>query len=221
MARARRARWAAALAALAVAGCATEAPVADRDCTDFSDQAAAQRHLDADPADSDRLDGNGDGVACDSMTPPLTADQIAPERRGRVVTVIDGDTIKVEVDGRADTVRLVGIDTPESRRPETPVECGSKKAATALRHLVLDRDVVLLSDPTQDAVDKYGRALAYVEVDGRDAGEAMVASGWAKAYVYGGVEFSRVAAYRAAQAAAANRRAGVHGSCGGDFHRAA
>ena len=148
MARARRARWAAALAALAVAGCATEEPVADRDP--------------------------------------------AAERSGPVVRVIDGDTIKVELDGRLQTVRLVGIDTPESGRPQTPVECGSKQAGTALRRLLLNRDVAVLRDPTQDAVDKYGRVLAYVEVDGRDAGEAMVASGWAKPYVYRGVEFERV-----------------------------
>ena len=176
MARARRARWAAALAALAVGGCATEEPVADRDP--------------------------------------------AAERSGPVVRVIDGDTIKVELDGRLQTVRLVGIDSPESGRPQTPVECGSKQAGTALRRLLLNRQVALLRDPTQDAVDKYGRVLAYVEVDGRDAGEAMVASGWAKAYVYRGVEFSRVGAYRAAESAAANRRAGVHGACSGDFHRA-
>ena len=176
MARARRARWAAALAALAVPGCATEEPVADRDP--------------------------------------------AAERSGPVVRVIDGDTIKVELDGRLQTVRLVGIDSPESGRPQTPVECGSKQAGTALRRLLLNRDVTVLRDPTQAAVDQYGRVLAYVEVDGRDAGEAMVASGWARPYVYRGVEFSRVGAYRAAQRGAANRRAGVHGACAGDFHRA-
>ena len=148
MARARRARWAAALAALAVAGCATEEPVADRDP--------------------------------------------AAERSGPVVRVIDGDTIKVELDGRLQTVRLVGIDTPESGRPQTPVECGSKQAGTALRRLLLNRDVTVLRDPTQDAVDKYGRALAYVEVGRarRRRGDGRV--GWAKPYVYRGVEFERV-----------------------------
>lgn len=222
MARPRRARWTASVAALALAGCA-EAPVAaDLDCADFTDHAAAQAHLDADPSDPDRLDGNGDGVACDSMAPTASS-RVAPERGARVITVVDGDTVKVKVnvDGRPETVRLVGIDTPESRRPQTPVECGSKKAASELRRLLQDREVVLERDPTQDAVDKYGRTLAYVSVDGRDAGEAMVASGWAKPYVYGGVEFSRVAAYRAAERVASGRRAGVHGACGGDFHRAA
>ena len=219
MARARRARWAAALA-LAFAGCA-QAPVADRDCADFADHAAAQAHLDADPSDPDRLDGNRDGIACNSTAPRVAEAAPAPERRGRVVTVVDGDTIKVAIGARTETVRLVGIDTPESGRPQTPVECGSKKAATTLRGLVMDRDVILRSDPTQDAVDQYGRALAYVDVDGQDAGEAMVASGWAKPYVYGGVEFQRVGAYRLASRAAVARGAGVHGACGGDFHRAA
>ena len=46
--------------------------------------------------------------------------------------------------------------------------------------------------------------------EGRDAGEAMVASGWAKPYVYGGVEFERVETYRAAEALATSRGAGVH-----------
>jgi micrococcal nuclease len=142
-------------------------------------------------------------------------------RRGRVVAVIDGDTIKVSAAGRTDTVRLLGIDTPESRRPETPVECGSRQAATTLRRLVLDRDVVLRTDPTQDAVDRFGRALAYVDVAGRDAGEAMVAAGWAKPYVYDRVEFTRVDEYRSAARAAAASRAGVHRACGGDFHRPA
>lgn len=142
--------------------------------------------------------------------------------RARVVAVVDGDTIKVRRPGdRVESVRLLGIDTPESRRPATPVECGSKTAGAALRRLVLGHDVVLRQDASQDAVDRYGRALAYVEVGGRDAGEAMVASGWAKPYVYRGVEFARVDAYRAAAREARARSAGVHGACGGDFHRAA
>ena len=49
---------------------------------------------------------------------------------------------------RRETVRLVGIDTPESRRPQTPVECGAKQAAAALRRLVARRDVTLVRDPT-------------------------------------------------------------------------
>ena len=175
MARARRARWAAALAALAVAGCATEAPVADRDP--------------------------------------------AAERSGRVVRVIDGDTIKVELDGRPETVRLVGIDTPESGRPQTPVECGSKQAGTALRRLLLDREVAVLRDPTQDAVDQYGRALAYVEV-GRRATPARrwcVGVGEAVRVPRRGVR----AGGRVPRGSAGPRRRRRARGVRGDFHRAA
>jgi len=137
-----------------------------------------------------------------------------PGRAATVTRVVDGDTLKA---GR-ETVRLVGIDTPESKRPGTPVECGATRAAAALRALVAGRAVVLRRDPTQAARDRFGRTLAYVEVDGRDAGEAMVRSGLAKVYVYGGVPFARVDAYRRAAAHARSARAGVYGACRGDFH---
>jgi micrococcal nuclease len=139
-------------------------------------------------------------------------------RTARVVRVIDGDTIKVS---GGETVRLVGIDTPESKRPQTPVECGATRAASALRSLLTGKTVTLRRDPTQDAIDRYGRTLAYVDVDTRDAGEVMIRSGWAKPYVYAGVPFERVRKYRAAEAAARRAHLGVHEACASDFHRAA
>jgi micrococcal nuclease len=206
--------------ALAAAGCGGAAPSADRDCADFRDQAAAQKALDAQPGDPEGLDADGNGVACESLGAAAVG---APsEGRARVISVVDGDTIKVRLAGGARaTVRLVGIDTPESRRPGTPIECGSKRAAQTLRRLVAGRDVALVRDRTQDARDRYGRMLAYVDVGSRDAGEEMVRSGWAKPYVYGGVPFARLRAYRAAESAARRARAGVYGACGGRFHNAA
>src|SRR4051812_50144816 len=53
--------------------------------------------------------------------------------RGRVTRVIDGDTIKVRVGNRTETVRLIGIDTPETHRPDTPVECGGRAATREKR----------------------------------------------------------------------------------------
>ena len=150
-------------------------------------------------------------------TTPISAPDDA--RGARVIAVVDGDTIKVRLaNGGRETVRLVGIDTPESRKPNTPVECGAKQAGAALSRLVSRRDVTLVRDPSQDARDRYGRTLAYVDVGSRDAGEEMVRSGWAEPYVYE-VPFARLRAYRAAGAAAKRRGAGVHGACGSDFHR--
>jgi micrococcal nuclease len=210
--------------ALAVAGCGNVTSTArDRDCSEFADQRAAQAWLDAHRGDPDGLDEDGNGVACESLGGTTrTHAAVAPGgvRRARVVEVVDGDTIKVRVEGGRETVRLVGIDTPESKRPQTPVECGATRAAAVMHALLAGRPVTLRRDPTQDAVDRYGRTLAYVDVGGRDAGETMVREGWATPYVYAHVPFQRLRAYRAAERAAKRARAGVQGACAGDFHRA-
>ena len=157
--------------------------VADRDCGDFVDQREAQSWLEAHAGDPDGLDSDGNGTACESLGVAAVAAPNA-ERRARVIAVVDGDTIRVRLaDGARETVRLVGIDTPESRRPNTPVECGSKQAGAALNRLVARRDVTLVRDPTQDARDRYGRTLAYVDVGALDAGGEMVRGGWAMPYV--------------------------------------
>ncbi len=141
---------------------------------------------------------------------------------GRVVTVTDGDTLRVDVGrGGDERVRLIGIDTPELHRPETPVECGARAAAAAMARRAASRRVRLVGDPTQDARDRYGRRLAYVELaDGEDLGEAMVRDGWAEPYVYDRTPFARVGRYRRAARAAARAGRGVHGACGGTFHSA-
>jgi len=220
----------------------------DRDCTDFPSQQAAQDYFISrgGPAqDQDRLDADHNGIACESLPcpcstaagtpapapepPPTTPALRAETLIARVVRVIDGDTIRVRGGrlGRATTVRLIGIDTPESRRPNTPVECGARQAGSFLRRLLLapsgrGRTVRLSTDPTQDRSDRFGRLLRYTNVvDGPDAALALVRAGWAKVYVYAGVPFQRVAAFRAAERAAREAGRGVWGLCGGDFHHPA
>lgn len=80
---------------------------------------------------------------------------------GTVVRVVDGDTMVIRLDGRDERVRLIGIDTPESVRPNSPVECYGKEASAFLEALTpagsqvrLERDV--------EARDVYDRLLAYV-----------------------------------------------------------
>jgi micrococcal nuclease len=78
----------------------------------------------------------------------------------RVERVVDGDTIVVRLDGRRERVRYIGVDTPESVKPGTRVECFGKAAAAANRRLVGGRAVRLSYDA--EARDRYGRLLAYV-----------------------------------------------------------
>jgi micrococcal nuclease len=81
--------------------------------------------------------------------------------RGRVVHVADGDTITVRLDsGRTERVRYIGVDTPESVKPDTPVQCFAKKASRFNASLVAGRAVTLRTDAEER--DRYGRLLAYV-----------------------------------------------------------
>lgn len=140
----------------------------------------------------------------------------------QVVRPVDGDTLVATAGGRTFYVRLLGIDTPETHRPGTPVECGGPEASASMDALAPPgAQVRLESDPTQDRVDRYGRMLAYVWLaDGRLLEAAQLESGWATTYVYAGRPvrlFSRLAA-AALDARRAHR--GVWARCGGRFHSA-
>jgi micrococcal nuclease len=140
----------------------------------------------------------------------------------RVARVVDGDTLRVSVGGRARSVRLLGIDTPETHRPGTPIECGGPEATAHMQALAPPGTTVRLeSDPGQDRVDRYGRMLAYVRLpSGRLAEEDQLASGWATVYVFAGKPVSLYGEFRRAEAAAKLARKGVWGACGGRFHSA-
>jgi micrococcal nuclease len=145
----------------------------------------------------------------------------AGDRGGaRVERVVDGDTLRVSIGGHSRAVRLLGIDTPETHRPGTPIECGGPQATANMRALAPPGTrVQLVSDPGQDRVDRYGRLLAYVRLpSGRFAEEAQLDAGWATVYVYGGKPVSLYPRFRRDQAAARVRGRGVWGRCGGRFH---
>jgi micrococcal nuclease len=80
---------------------------------------------------------------------------------GEVSKITDGDTIHVAIGGGDETVRLIGIDTPESVDPRSPVECFGKEASAHLAELIpVGTEVRLVRDV--EARDRYDRLLAYV-----------------------------------------------------------
>jgi micrococcal nuclease len=149
-----------------------------------------------------------------------SGDDAASGSGARVVRVVDGDTIRVSVDGREQPVRLLGIDTPETHRPGVAIECGGPEASLSMERLVPPGTRVTLEpDPGQDRVDRYDRLLAYVRLpDGRLAEDAQVLAGWATVYVFEGKPVSRDAQFRRSMASARAAGRGVWGACGGDFH---
>jgi micrococcal nuclease len=98
---------------------------------------------------------------------------------GRVLRVVDGDTILVALDGRSERVRYIGMDTPETVKPRTPVQCFGKRASAANARLVAGREVRLVADA--EARDRYGRLLAYVyrRSDGLFVNAELVRGGYA------------------------------------------
>ncbi|MDQ3946725.1 MAG: thermonuclease family protein [Actinomycetota bacterium] len=95
----------------------------------------------------------------------------------RVVGVVDGDTIEVIASGRRETVRLLGVDTPETVHPHRPVECFGPEASAFTRSRLLGRTARLTFDRVRR--DPYGRLLAYLEMDGRRFNDVLLAGGYA------------------------------------------
>ena len=93
-----------------------------------------------------------------------------------MLDVVDGDTIRLDLSGSQETVRLVGINAPERG------ECLAQEAGRRLNDLVAGQEIELVPDRSDR--DRYGRLLRYVEVDGVDVGAELVLSGLALARRY-------------------------------------
>src|SRR3989344_92064 len=97
-----------------------------------------------------------------------------------VTSVIDGDTIQVTIDGKKETIRLIGINSPETVDPRKPVECFGKEASVFAKSKLTGKSVQLEADSTQGERDKYKRLLRYVFLeDGTNFGKLMISDGYA------------------------------------------
>ena len=102
-----------------------------------------------------------------------------------VARVVDGDTVVLEMNGTLTTVRLIGLDTPEVVDPHKPVQCFGPEASIEAKRLLDGQTVRFEADPTQDARDRYGRALGYIFLpDGANFDELMIAQGYGREYTF-------------------------------------
>lgn len=101
-----------------------------------------------------------------------------------LVRVVDGDTLVLNIDNVNEKIRLIGMDTPESVKPNHPVECFGKEATLHAKSLLKNKELTFVSDYTQDTRDRYGRMLGYVFMDGKNFAEIMIADGYAYEYTY-------------------------------------
>ena len=198
--------------------------VVDKDCGDFDNRRQAQNFFlghGGPQNDPHRLDSDGDGKACEDLPCPCPGSgggggggTSTPVKRqkAKVIKVTDGDTVRVNlIPGPKKDVRLIGIDTPEVYGG---VECGGPAASrSAKRMLPRGTRVLLLSDPSQDLKDRYGRLLRYVHKGKTDVNLKQVVRGHARVYVYNSNPFKRVKSYRGAQRTAKRLDRGMWGHC--------
>lgn len=137
------------------------------------------------------------------------------EPNGTVVRVVDGDTVQLALEGGTETVRLIGVDTPETVDERKPVQCYGPEASARTKAL-LPAGTPVRVERDAEARDQYGRLLAYVTraADGLFVNRSLLADGY-------GVVLSiapnttHAAAFRAAEAAARQAGLGLWGTCGG------
>ncbi|NHT18489.1 thermonuclease family protein [Cellulomonas sp. IC4_254] len=160
--------------------------------------------------------GHGPGADAPPAAAPGSPTEVRPASAVGPLTVrrvVDGDTIIVLRDGAEERVRLLGIDTPESVQPDSPVECFGPEASARTDELLSGRSVWLEGDPTEDAVDRFGRTLAYAWLDETTlVNRVLVAEGYAHEYTYG-VPGVHQAALRAAEDDARDGGLGLWSQC--------
>lgn len=134
-------------------------------------------------------------VALDNQSPATFQTEPGGHEEATVVSVTDGDTIRVQISGRVEgpgagsanvgeeyPVRLIGIDTPETVKPGSPVECFGREASAAAKALLEGENVRLVKDV--ENVDGYQRLLRYVYVGDEMANGRLVVNGYASVYTY-------------------------------------
>jgi micrococcal nuclease len=130
----------------------------------------------------------------------------------QVVHFVDGDTIVVSMNGRDETIRFIGVDTPETHKPNTPVQCYGPAAAAFTKNTIGDQRVRLSLDPDSSNRDRYNRLLRYVYLpDGTLLNKKLIETGNGFYYPY--FPFTKSGEFERAQASAQAAHRGVWGNC--------
>lgn len=143
---------------------------------------------------------------------------------GLVTRIVDGDTVTVRLTtlangsasttGPVETVRLLGVDTPETKKPGVAVQCWGPEATNLASSVLLGRPVIVVLDPTQAVRDRYGRLLAYlITTTGVNYSVYAAEQGAARVYVYGKKPVLVSGQIAAAEAVARDLGRGLWGKC--------
>jgi micrococcal nuclease len=158
------------------------------------------------------------GLVLGDVSLPGGEDAAAPRAGGSALAtverVIDGDTIVVRLGGREERVRYIGLDTPETVKPGTPVQCYGEAAHALNARLLRGSETRVALRFDRELRDRFGRLLAYVHrvADGAFVNARLVAAGAARTLT---ISPNTQHARRLAQLQSAARTAarGLWGAC--------
>lgn len=129
-----------------------------------------------------------------------------------VSRVYDGDTIAVEMAGTLEKIRMIGVDTPETHKPNTPPQCYGQEASNFTTKHLLHKTVRLAADPETDNRDRYDRLLRFVYTEqGELWNQKLIAEGYAPAYT--SFPFTKAAEFVTTQEKARQSKTGLWGKC--------
>lgn len=132
--------------------------------------------------------------------------------RYNVISFDDGDTIVVDMQGRKEQVRFIGVDTPETKDPRKPVQCYGKQASSFTKQVIGEQPVRLEADPESTNRDRYDRLLRYVYLpNGTNLNLLLVNEGFGFAIT--GFPFTKMDEFVAAQNQARTKQKGLWGQC--------
>ena len=134
------------------------------------------------------------------------------EESFEVLSVVDGDTIRIDYYGKEELVRLIGINTPEVDGPYTEKECYGDESSAFAKTKLSGQWVTIEADSTQGDRDKYNRLLRYVALGGEDFGKLSISQGYAFEYTYNN-PYLKQNEYKVAQEEAKNASRGLWRGC--------
>jgi len=130
----------------------------------------------------------------------------------KVERFVDGDTISVNMNGKTEKVRLIGVDTPETHKPNTPVQCYGPSASAFTKNVIGTQKVRLQADSLSTNRDKYGRLLRYVYLaDGTNINAKIISTGNGFYYPY--FPFEKKDEFAKLQSQAKSDNKGLWGNC--------
>jgi micrococcal nuclease len=154
-------------------------------------------------------------ILLDGPAQPLPAkNNISTSKEAvKVLKVVDGDTIKVLIGKKEESVRLIGIDSPEVLDEKKTIQCYGKEASEKAKEILSNKTIILESDSTQSDRDEYGRLLRYVFIDGKNFNRLMLSEGFAREYTFKGNPYEYQKEFIRAQEEARQGRKGLWSEC--------